>query len=237
MSDAGTPESTRISVNRLPVARRLTISAAMFLLVLAGGVIGFIVTQEVGLGEAFYFTIITVFAVGFAEVIDLDSTGRLLTSAVIILGVGSFTFFTITVIEFLVEGHLLDIVGRRRMERTLAGLEDHLIICGFGRVGRQTSVNLAAAGVPQIVIDTDPVRLRIAADRDLPHLVGDASDEALLHRAGVERAKGVAACTNDDAENVLIALTSKLIRRDLFVVVRVRTRATLARLNRLAPTA
>ncbi|CAN5581665.1 hypothetical protein BH24ACT15_BH24ACT15_02900 [soil metagenome] len=222
MSDLGTATPMRLSVGRLPVTRRLALSVLVFLLVLVGGVVGFVITQNVSLGEAVYFTIITVFAVGFAEVIPLDSTGRVLTSAVIVLGVGSFTFLTVTVIEFLVEGHLLDIVGRRRMERDLAGLNAHMIICGFGRVGRQASHDLAMAGTPQIVLDTDPERLKMAAARNVPHLVGDASDETILQRAQIGRAKGVAACTDDDAENVLIALTSKLIRPDLFFVVRVK---------------
>lgn len=222
MSDLRTATPLRLRVGRLPVTRRLALSVGVFILVLVGGVIGFVITQGVSLGEAVYFTIITVFAVGFAEVIPLDSTGRALTSAVIVLGIGSFTFLTVTVIEFLVEGHLLDIVGRRRMERDLAGLNDHMIICGFGRVGRQTAHDLAAAGASQIVIDTDPDRVKMAAARNLPHLIGDASDELMLQKAQIGRAKGIAACTDDDAENVLIALTSKLIRPDLFVVVRVK---------------
>ncbi len=219
MPDSAT---TRLHAGRLPLTRRLAVSVALFIAVLIGGVIGYVTTQDVEFGDAVYFTIITVFAVGFSETIPLDGTGRVLTSAVILLGVGSFTFLTITLIEFLVEGHLLDLVGRRRMDRQLAALDNHMIICGFGRVGRQAADDLIATGTPQVVLDVDPERLLLAADRGLPHLVGDASDEQVLRDAQVDRAYGVAACTDDDAENVLIALTAKLIRPDLFVVVRLK---------------
>lgn len=204
------------------MTRRLLFSVVLFIGVIVAGVIGFTATQGASLGEAVYFTIITVFAVGFAETIALDGAGRTLTTIIILLGVGSFTFFTINLIEFLVEGHLLDIVGRRRMQRELATLDGHVIVCGFGRVGRQCADDLAAHGTAQIVIDINPERLVMAADRDLPHLIGDATEDQILAMAGIDRACGLAACTDDDAENVLIALTAKLARPELFVVVRVK---------------
>ena len=104
-----------------------------------------------------YFTTITVFAVGFREVIELDASGRVLTASVIILGVGSFTFLTVNIIEFLVEGHLLDIVGRRRMQRKLDELDGHMIVCGFGRVGRQVADDLRASNTTFVVIDVENV--------------------------------------------------------------------------------
>ena len=204
------------------MARRLFFALAGFLLVFSGGAIALMITQDASAGEAVYFVIITVFAVGFQEIVELDTIGRWIISVVIVLGVGSFTFLTINVIEFLVEGHLLDIVGRRRMQRELDSLREHMIVCGFGRVGRQVSDDLYHDRTAQVVIDIDEERLHGAIERGLPYLLGSASDEELLLAAGIERAYGVAAVTQDDAENVLIALTAKLLRPDLFVVVRLK---------------
>lgn len=222
MSDFEGVGARRFRGARLPVTRRLIVAGVLFLSVIVLGVIGFQVLEGASLTDALYFTIITVFAVGFAETIQLDEAGRLLTSVVIVLGVGSFTFVTITLIEFLVEGHLLDIVGRRRMERELDALDRHMIICGFGRVGRQAAQDLGTSRTQQVVIDTDPERVAKATAMDIAHVLGDASDEHILQAARIERAQGLAACTDDDAENVLITLTAKLMRPDLFVVVRVK---------------
>ncbi len=222
MPDLGSSQTPVGPRRRLPVTRRLLLALLAFLSVVVGGVVAFVLTQQVSLADAIYFTVITVFAVGFSETIQLDGTGRALTTGVILLGIGSFTFLTITLIEFLVEGHLIDIVGRRRMDRQLAALDGHMIICGFGRVGRQAADDLIATRTPQVIIDNNPDRLVLAAERSLAHVLGDASEEHILREARVEVAYGVAACTDDDAENVLIALTAKLIRPDLFVVVRVK---------------
>ncbi|MEO2104317.1 MAG: potassium channel protein [Actinomycetota bacterium] len=216
------PPRTDFSVGRLPVTRRLFFALGLFVTVSVAGVIALMATQGATVGDAIYFVVITVFAVGFTEIVELDQVGRGIISAIIVLGVGSFTFLTVNVIEFLVEGHLLDLVGRRRMNRQLDALDQHMIVCGFGRVGRQVADDLSRDHTQQVVIDIDPERLHFAAERGLPHLVGNASEESVLELAGIRRAYGVAAVTEDDAENVLIALTAKLMRPDLFVVVRLK---------------
>lgn len=203
-------------------ARRLGLAVAVFALVLAGGTIGLATTQGAGLGDALYVTVMTVLTVGAPDVLALDSGGRLLAALIAILGIGSATVLAITLIELLAEGHLLDIVGRRRMERELDELDDHMIVCGFGRVGRQVADDLILTGTAQVIVDVDEKRLPKAAERGLPYVAGDATDERVLETVQVQRARGLAACTDDDAENILIALTAKLARPDLFVVVRLK---------------
>lgn len=208
--------------DRLPVTRRLALSALFFVSVIMVGTIGYVAFEGAGAGDAFYLTIITVFAVGYAETIPLDASGRAFTVVLIVLGIGGYTFLTVTIFEFLVEGHLLDLVGRRRMARRLAGLDNHLIVCGFGRVGRQVADDLSIAGTPHVIIDINPERLALAHDRGLPYVEGNATTEPVLRAAGLERARGLATCTDDDATNVLVALTAKLRRPDMFVAVRIK---------------
>lgn len=208
--------------SRSRIAVRLGVAVALFLGVVAVGTVGYVAIAGVSVWDALYMTVITVFAVGFAETIPLDGAGRGFTLFVIVAGVGGFTFLTVTVIEFLVEGHLVEIVGRRRMSKQLADTSDHAIVAGFGRVGRQVADDLTAGGRTPVVVDLDPERLALATLRDLPWVHGDASTEHVLEQAGLERARAIAACTDDDAENILICLTAKGIRPDLFVVVRVK---------------
>lgn len=208
----------------MPALRRLTIAIAGLLSVVAGGTLAYVVLQGAPLLDALYMTIMAVFTVGFREVFPLDASGQAVTMAVIILGVASLAFATASIIEFLVEGHLGNILGRRRMDRQLERLEGHTIICGFGRVGRQVAdaMTLEQRESVVVVVDPDPERLSLAAERKLCYVEGDASHEDVLRHAGLSRARGLVACTADDAENVLIALTAKGLQPGLFVVVRVK---------------
>lgn len=222
MSSRPVHDVSLLGVTRLPVTRRLVFAIGLFVLVALSGIVALRASQGISLGDAAYLVIITVFAVGFDEVVELDGQGRAIVSGIIILGVGSFTFLTLSFIEFLVEGHLLDIVGRRRMQRQLDDLEDHMIVCGFGRVGRQVADDLVASSTPMVIVDPDAERLLRAEERGIPYVLGSADDEDALEAAGIQRAAGVAAVTQDDALNVLITLTAKLARPDVAVVVRLK---------------
>ena len=222
MSNRAGSDLSLMGVTKLPVTRRLGFALGLFLTVSGCGILALMASQGISLGDAAYLVIITVFAVGFDEVVALDGQGRVILSGIIILGVGSFTFLTINFIEFLIEGHLLDIFGRRRMQRELDGLHDHMIVCGFGRVGRQVADDLVATGTPAVVIDPDEERLMLAGERGMPYVLGSADDEGVLALAGIDRAHGLAAVTQDDALNVLITLTAKLMRPDVQVVVRLK---------------
>lgn len=203
--------------------RRLLLALASFAFVVVGGTVGYVVLEGVSWLDALYMTVITVSTVGFREAFPLDDAGRILTMFVVVLGLGSLTFATVTAIEFLVEGHLRDILGRRAMDRQLQRLDQHTIVCGFGRVGRHVARQLAEEGRPVVVVDPDRTRLAMADERGLLHLEGDAGAEEVLIRAGLERARSLVACTADDAENVLITLTAKGLNPSVFVIARLKS--------------
>jgi voltage-gated potassium channel len=138
--------------------RRLALAIGLFGLVLVGGTLGYIVLEGASPLDAVYMTVISVSTVGFREVILLDGSGRILTMAIVVLGLGSLTFASVTGIEFLVEGHLRDLLGRRRMDRQLQLLHDHTIVCGYGRVGRHVAGQLVGEGRPVVVVDPDEAR-------------------------------------------------------------------------------
>lgn len=182
--------------------RRVLLALAVLATIVALGTIGFVVVEGTTGPEALYFTLITVFAVGFAETVPLHGDGRWLTGVLVVAGVGTLTLTTATVIDFLVEGHLRNLLGRRRMDQALQALAHHTIVVGFGRVGRRTADDLLAEGAQVCVVDVDADRLTAAATRGVPYVQGDGSLEAVLEQAGIARAQSMVACTNDDAENI-----------------------------------
>ncbi len=213
-------------VNPLPRIRRAFIALA---LVVAGGTVGYLIIGFPFI-DALYQTVTTVTTVGFREVHPIDTVGeKLFTIALVLAGVGT-AFYTFGVsLEALVEGHLRTEREKRRMDRTLAKLQGHVIVCGWGRVGRACGEYAARDGRPVVVVDRNPDRLV-----DLPHLavVGDVTDDEVLRKAGVERAASLVAALETDADNVYVTLSGRALRPDLVIIARARTESSEPKLMR-----
>jgi voltage-gated potassium channel len=197
-------------------------ATALFVLLLVFGTLGYMLLGDATVLDALYMTVITVAAVGYSESIQLEGSARLFTLLVILLGVGSITFAVVSALDFVLEGHLEDLLGRRRMDRELARLEHHTIICGFGQVGRHVAIHLADQQSPLVVVDVDDERAEAARSYDMLAIEGDATQEDVLQRAGIDTARAVIACAEQDADNVLICLTAKGLNSDAFVVARIK---------------
>jgi voltage-gated potassium channel len=126
----------------------------------------------------------------------------------------------VTVTEFFVAGHLAELLQERRTQRMIDATSDHFIICGYGRVGRQVARDLRAAGARYVIIDPDPENLEKAEGVGIRLIEGEASNDDVLRRAGVERARAVIACVDSDAENIFITLTVRELNPDAAVVAR-----------------
>ena len=209
-------------------SRRVQRGLLLLLSVTCVGVVGYML---LGLGplDAVYQTVITISTVGYVEVgYDGDTAYRLFTVFMILAGVGT-AFYTLGVLlETLVEGTLTDQLWRRRMERTIAAMSDHVIVCGWGRVGRTIAHDLAASGRDVVVIDVDPDR---TATVDLPFITGDATDDAVLSAASIETAGALVAAIDTDAANLYVTLTGRSVRPDLFIVARARVESAEAKLT------
>src|SRR5580704_16320068 len=125
-----------------------------------------------------------------------------------------------TVAEFFVSGQLSGVLEERRIEKMISSFTDHYIVCGFGRVGRQVARDLRIAGAKFVVIDPNPVNREAALTTGAPLIESQPSDDVVLKQAGIERALGVIACVDSDAENIFIALTARELRSDIFIVAR-----------------
>lgn len=208
--------------------RRVRLGLLAFVTVTAVGSTGYLFLGF-SLLDALYQTVITLSTVGFREVHPLTRAGKIYTMVLIFFGVGTvLTTFTV-VVEAVIEGRLRDAYGRRRMQRKIAGMSGHTIICGWGRVGQSIARYVAAGGQPLVIVDTDGERL---AQLDHPSVVGDATDDAVLAAAGIARASSLIAAIDTDAENLFVALTARSLRPDLFIVARSRTASSEEKLRR-----
>jgi voltage-gated potassium channel len=209
--------------------RRLAGAVSALGAVIVVGTVGYVLLGFPWL-DALYQTVTTVATVGFREVQPLSSTGKVFTMALILVGVGTTLYALSVLIETLVEGQLQDLLGRRRMHRAIAELHDHVIICGWGRVGRSIADDLAAAGRPVVVIDLDAERL---ATTEHPTILGDATEDAVLREAGIERAGALVAAVDSDAANLFVTINARALRPDLFIVSRVRSESNEEKLRRV----
>jgi voltage-gated potassium channel len=208
--------------------RRLMFALAALATVVVAGTVGYIVLGF-GVLDALYQTVTTVTTVGFREVEPLTATGKVFTIALIVVGVGIALYTLGVIIETLLEGQLPEVFGRRRMERKITGMSEHVVVCGWGRVGRAIARDLAAMGARPVVVDNDPIRVEHVP---YPAVLGDATDDEVLDRAGVRRARALVAALDTDAGNLFVTLSARALRPELFIVARVRLEENEDKLRR-----
>lgn len=204
----------------------LLIGALLLLLVLLLGTLGYryLGRPTAGWIDSFYMTFITISSIGFSEIIDLTTHpyGRLFTVFIAVIGIGTLSYLFSTLVALLIDSDLNIALKERRMEKEIARLSGHYIVCGIGRVGTNVAQELQKTQRRFVVVEVD----RSALDKwlehspGIPHLHGDAADDDALRSAGVERAAGVFAVTSDDSHNLMVALSVKLINPKARVVVR-----------------
>lgn len=168
--------------------------------------------------DALYMTVITVSTVGFAEIRPLDATGQVFTIALIVFGVGAVLYSLVALWAEVLESELFQ-VGRRRMQRQLAKLEGHTVVCGFGRVGRTIAEMLHADG-PIVVVDTVEEHCDRAVNAGYFAVHGDATDDAVLKQARLSRAAILVVSLQSDGDAISVALSSHAQNPDLHVVAR-----------------
>lgn len=199
---------------------RLRWAVLLLLGAVAYGTAGYMLLEGWGFVDALYMTSISLTTVGFLEVHPLDTAGRLFTISVITVGVGTALVTIAIVAQWVLDTHWGERTRRRRMQQRLDALSDHYVVCAYGRVGRAVARELEAENVPFVVIDTkEDLEERMVSDGVL-YLIDDPSEEGVLERAGVRRAKGLVCAVDSDATNVYITLVARALNPDLFIVAR-----------------
>lgn len=210
------------------VTRRLLVALFFLLGILVVGASGY---HQLGEGQwswldCFYMTVITLSTVGFGETLgqmDHIPGARIWTMGLIILGSGTLVYFVSNLTALIVEGDIQDVLRRRRMQKHIDKMKDHIVLCGVGSTGIHIVEELVAIGMEFVAVDLDEARLeRVRAElgSQFPYVVGDGSDEHVLTQAGVARAKGLVAALHEDKDNVYCTITARAINPRVRIVAK-----------------
>jgi voltage-gated potassium channel len=205
---------------------RLILISTALVAILAGGTLGFIFIDGYPPFDAFYMTLITVSTVGYAEVHPLSHAGRVFNSFLIFFGVTIMLLAVGGMTQAIIELELNQYFGKRRNKKMIDKLNDHYIVCGFGRVGRGAASELQRAGVPFLVVDKNEDRVEWAMKAGMLAALADATNDETLRDAGVLRAKGLIATLSSDADNLFVILSAKALKPSLLVSARIATEET-----------
>ena len=190
-------------------------------LIVTGGTLGFIWIAHYPPFDAFYMTLITISTVGYEELHPLSLQGRIFNSFLIFFGVTMMLLAVGGMTQVIVELELTQYFGKRRTRKMIDKLQDHMIVCGFGRVGRGAARELQRVGVPFLVVDKNEERVEWAMRDGMLAVLADATDDETLKHAGILRARGLIATLQSDADNLFVILSAKALKPELQVSARV----------------
>lgn len=220
---------------RTHVPRRLWATIGVAALLLGTGTVGYrwIEGEHWSYFDGFYMTAITLTTIGYGETHELSQPGRLFTVVLAYSGIFTLAYFASELVRAVVTGELRDVIGRQWVDDQLANLTGHVIVCGYGRMGRIVCAELERQKKRFVVIDKTPEMLKdLPYDFGLP-LYGDATVDELLRKAGVERAKALVTVVGSDADNLYICLTARLLSPKLLIVARAEEEEAEAKLRKV----
>jgi voltage-gated potassium channel len=200
--------------------REFFILLILIVILLSFGTMGYILIEGWGGLDALYMTVITLAGVGFQEVHPLSTYGRIFTIIIILLGFGVVAVFFSTITHLVVQRQLNWVFRGKRVKDIIKKLQNHTLICGFGRIARIAAKELKIANVDLVIIESD--RDRAEEARELGYLVieGDATDDETLIEAGIRRAARVISLLPKGSDNLYVVLTSRELNSALFIVTR-----------------
>ncbi len=205
---------------------------ALLVVVPALGALGFMWIEGWSFFDSLYMAVTTITTVGFREVHDLSPQGRIFVMVYLAGGIGVFLFGVVQFGEMVVRAELQDWLGRRRMDSALKSLSQHFVVCGAGRMGRAVCRHLAEQRLPFAVVDRDEAVIEECRAEGWLVCEGDASDDRTLLEAGIERARGLAAVLTNDADNLFVVLSARLLVPNLQIIARATDDKTAEKMRR-----
>lgn len=200
---------------------RLLIGVFFIFVMLFVGSFGYVLIEGWPFVDALYMTVITLSTVGYGETHELSHAGRVFTIVFVFMSVGFAFYLAGSIVQFMMEGRIREILGRRKLEKGIKKQKNHFIVCGFGRVGSSICDELAKSKRSSIVvIDRDPEAITALEEQGIYHIAGEATDEENLIKAGIERARGLVAALKTDSDNVYALLTARELNPELFIIAR-----------------
>jgi voltage-gated potassium channel len=200
---------------------RVRAAVLMMFFSLGVGTLGYVVIENYPWFDAYYMSVITLASVGFGEVHPLSTAGRVFTSFLILFNVGLFAYAISTITGIFAEGGFSKLLSDFRMNQNIENLQDHAIICGFGRHATEVSQELAKQKIPFVVIENDPDKIEhLRGSTDYLFVEGDATDDEILEEAGIQRAASIVITLPKDSDNLFITLSARQINPALHIIAR-----------------
>ena len=215
--------------------KRLIWSFILLITVLFMGTVGYLILTGQTLWKCFYMTVITITTVGYSDILNVHKeTGTaIFTVLLLFMGLGVLLYTVSTATAFVVEGDLTEVLRRHKMEKRIAAMNEHYIVCGAGETGVWAAQELLKTGRQIVVIDTDQTGI-VRLNREYaetPYLLADASDDDILLAAGITRAAGLITSLPDDKDNVFVVLSARRLASSLRIVARAIEKRTILKLK------
>ena len=202
----------------------------IILLVLLLGVLGYVLIEGYNVFDALYMAVITITTIGYHEVKPLSLYGRIFNIIFIITSFATFTYVLARFTQYIVSGELTHYFTKKRFMQQLAKKENHVIICGYGRNGRQAAKTLRTHKIDFVVIEKRAEAMTYQDDPSLVYLTGDATEDDILIKAGIERAGSLLVTLPQDADNVFIVLSARSLNPGLNIISRAASISAMAKL-------
>ena len=211
--------------------KHLTTSIFLTLLIVVFGTTGYMIIEGWDIFDALYMTVITITSVGYGEVHKIGKAGQVFTIFLIIIGIGFVIYVAGAVVRFMLEGQIMAILGRRRLNKKIDRLKNHYIVCGYGRIGRLLCRNIQKKSIAVVVVEQNEELRRVMDEDGVLYILGNASDEAILINAGIKHAKSLVAVLGTDTENVFLVLTARQLKPDIYITARANLEGSKAKLK------
>jgi len=214
----------------IDIFRKILSILLLLLVIIVFGILGYILIEKYTFIESLWQTVITLSTVGFGELKPLSSSGRLFTILLIMVGFAVFGYGLTTLTRIIIEGEIKNVFRNRKMERDINNLKDHVIICGYGRLGKQAALELEKWKKPYVIIEADEnISVHLQDSSELV-VIGDATEDETLIRAGIKNAMGLIAALTDDVKNLFVTLTARKLNPVLTIVTKAEEDSSEAKL-------
>lgn len=215
------PSKRKQNLKTVVYLQQLFIAILLLVLVTVMGTVGYIYIEGYSFIEAFYMTIITLSTVGFTEVRPLSDAGRIFTSILIIFNIAVFAYSVSLLSRFILEGDFRKLIMEQSMKKKIDKLENHIIVCGYGRYGSEISNRFLKFDNAFVVIESAPAKIEeLRENASIMHIEGDSTKDEILIEAGINRARVLITTLNEDADNVYVVLTAKQLNPKLKIIAR-----------------
>lgn len=212
-------------------SHKVYLSFGMLAFLLLVGVVGFKIIADYNWVDALYMTVITIATVGYGEVVPLDATGKIFTVFLILTSLGVIAFSLSVITEYIVSKSNPKMIEQKKIQKMISKLQDHVIICGYGRNGMQAASKLLVHERPFVIVEGDKEVVDKFQSVDLPMINGDAIDDQVMKEAGIYKANCVISALPDDADNLFVVLSARQMNKDLKIISRASHASTYKKLR------